>query len=97
MTPAISSLFWIGLVIISYTYVGYGFVIFVLSKLKGRQARFTNVPDEALPKVTVLIAAYNEEQCIEDKIANTLNLDYPKDKLSVYFVTAWIFPFRWKS
>jgi cellulose synthase/poly-beta-1,6-N-acetylglucosamine synthase-like glycosyltransferase len=33
------------------------------------------------------VAAYNEEQCIEDKITNTLNLDYPKDKLSVFFVT----------
>ena len=45
------------------------------------------VPDQDLPEVTLLVAAYNEEQCIEDKIANTLNLDYPKDKLSIFFVT----------
>ena len=87
MTPIVSSIFWIGLVIIFYTYVGYGFVIFLLSRLKGKPARFTNIPDETLPEVTLLIAAYNEEQCIEDKIANSLNLDYPKDKLSVFFVT----------
>ena len=87
MMPVVSSLFWIGLIIIFYTYLGYGVVIFILSKIKGRPHRFTYIPDEALPEVTLLIAAYNEEQCIEDKIANTLNLDYPKDKLSVYFVT----------
>lgn len=87
MTPIVSSVFWIGLLIIFYTYVGYGLVILLLSKLKGKPARFTNSPDEALPEVTLLIAAYNEEQCIEDKIENSLNLDYPKDKLSVFFVT----------
>lgn len=87
MTPVVSSLFWIGLIIIFYTYIGYGLVIFILSKLKARPKRFADVSDNALPEVTVLVAAYNEEQCIEDKIANTLNLDYPKDKLSVFFVT----------
>lgn len=87
MTPVVSLLFWIGLIIIFYTYVGYGLVIFILSKVKGKLRNVTSLPDEALPEVTVMIAAYNEEQCIEDKIANTLNLDYPKDKLSVFFVT----------
>src|SRR3546814_12782178 len=57
------------------------------SDLKARPKRFGDVSDNALPEVTVLVAAYNEEQCIEDKIANTLNLDYPKDKLSVFIVT----------
>lgn len=80
-------LFWIGLIVISYTYVGYGLVMLVLSKIKPRRPTDMSIPDEALPEVTLLIAAYNEEQCIEDKIANTLNLDYPKDKLSVFFVT----------
>ena len=87
MTPVVSSLFWIGLFIIFYTYVGYGLVIFILSKVKGQSRPFGDVSDDALPEVTVLIAAYNEEQCIGDKITNTLNLDYPKDKLSVFLVT----------
>lgn len=87
MTPVVSSLFWIGLFIIFYTYVGYGLVIFILSKVKGQSRPFADVSDDALPEVTVLIAAYNEEQCIGDKITNTLNLDYPEDKLSVFLVT----------
>jgi cellulose synthase/poly-beta-1,6-N-acetylglucosamine synthase-like glycosyltransferase len=87
MTTAASYLFWTGLSIILYTYIGYGLLIYVLSKLKSQPGRVDYVPDKDLPDVTVLVAAYNEEQCIEDKITNTLNLDYPKDKLSVFFVT----------
>jgi len=87
MTPVVSSLFWIGLLLIFYTYIGYGLIIFVLSKLKRQPRTLKDLPNEDLPEVTVLIAAYNEEQCIEEKIDNTLNLDYPKDKLSVFFVT----------
>jgi poly-beta-1,6-N-acetyl-D-glucosamine synthase len=87
MTPAITYLFWIGLFLIFYTYIGYGFLIYILSKLKGQRGRINDLPDKDLPEVTVLIAAYNEEQCVEDKITNTLNLDYPKDKLSVFVVT----------
>lgn len=87
MTHVTFYLFWIGLLVIFYTYMGYGLVIFILSKLKVQSTRFNHLQDNDLPDVTILVAAYNEEQCIEDKIANTLNLDYPKDKLSILFVT----------
>lgn len=87
MTYAIDSLFRTGLLIIFYTYLGYGLVIFLISKLKSRSKRINHIPDKDLPGVTILIAAYNEEPCIEDKITNTLNLDYPKDKLSIFIVT----------
>lgn len=87
MTPLLSSFFWIGLTIIFYTYIGYAVVIFILSKLRKRPRTFVPVADRDLPEVTLLVAAYNEELCIEDKIVNSLNLDYPKDKLSIIFVT----------
>lgn len=87
MTPVISYLFWIAVFIVFYTYIGYGLVIFVLSKLNKHAVAIDAVSDNDLPEVTLLVAAYNEEQCIEDKIANTLKLDYPKDKLSILFVT----------
>ena len=87
MTPVLSYLFWIALFLIFYTYIGYGIIIFVLSKLKKRPKTFAHVSDEDLPEVTLLVAAYNEELCIEDKIVNSINLDYPKDKLSILFVT----------
>lgn len=87
MTSAIAFLFWTGLMVIFYTYLGYALVIFILSKLKRGSKRSSHLPDKDLPEVTILVAAYNEEQCIEDKITNTLSLDYPGDKLSVFFVT----------
>jgi len=87
MTTVFTWLFWIAFFFISYTYLGYAIVIFVLSKLKKQYKSFRHVADKDLPEVTLLIAAYNEELCIEDKIVNSLNLDYPKDKLSICFVT----------
>jgi poly-beta-1,6-N-acetyl-D-glucosamine synthase len=79
-------LFWIGVAVIFYTYIGYGIVIFALSKLKRRRST-PHLADKDLPAVTLVIAAYNEEEFIESKIKDTLQLDYPKDKLSLLFVT----------
>lgn len=39
------------------------------------------------PFVSVIIAAYNEEKFIEQKIKNCLDLDYPSDKIEFIFVT----------
>jgi cellulose synthase/poly-beta-1,6-N-acetylglucosamine synthase-like glycosyltransferase len=35
------------------------------------------------PTVSILIAAYNEEKNIREKLENTIELDYPKDKLEI--------------
>ncbi len=43
--------------------------------------------DSELPEVTFMVAAYNEEDYMEEKIENCLNFDYPKDKLTLFFVT----------
>lgn len=80
--------FWIALFVIIYTFVGYGLVLFMLVKLKSffiRPFVFTSGSD--LPCVSILIAAYNEEELIEQKIENTLALDYPKTKLQIIVVT----------
>lgn len=87
MTTFALTVFWIGLAIVFYTYVGYGVVIYILSKLKRRTRTLIDQTDNHLPEITVLIAAYNEENYIEEKIVNTLQLDYPKNKLSVFVVT----------
>lgn len=87
MTTFALIVFWIGLAIVFYTYVGYGFVIYILSKLKRRSRTLIDQTDNHLPEITVLIAAYNEENYIEEKIVNTLQLDYPKNKLSIFVVT----------
>lgn len=78
--------FVLGLFIVFYTYLGYGMLITLLSKFRKNPAP-PEMTDEALPEVTLLIAAYNEADIIRRKIENTLALDYPAGKLSVYFVT----------
>ncbi len=80
-------IFWIGLALVLYTYVGYGLLIYIFSTIKGRQKTPQIVPDDELPEITLLIAAYNEERFIEAKIKNSLSLDYPSKKLNVWIVT----------
>lgn len=80
--------FWISLFIIIYTFVGYGFLLFFLVRIKRIFKKSFSFSDHAeLPTVTILIAAYNEENIIEEKIKNTLELDYPKDKTQIIFIT----------
>lgn len=45
------------------------------------------VKSNVLPTVTFIVAAYNEEDIIEEKISNSLSLIYPKDKINFLFVT----------
>ena len=39
------------------------------------------------PDVTLVVAAYNEDDCIERKLRNSLDLDYPAGKLRWIFIT----------
>ncbi|MEO6315102.1 MAG: glycosyltransferase family 2 protein [Chitinophagaceae bacterium] len=85
----IKILFWVFLFIVVYTYLGYGLLIWLLNVAK-RSFGKTKAVAPAVhfePPVALIVAAYNEEDYIEDKINNTLSLDYPADKLVVYFVT----------
>lgn len=84
----IALVFWISLLVVFYTYLGYGIVLWMLVKLKERlhPPVRRELPAE-LPEVTLLIAAYNEQETVPAKIANCRALDYPADKLHVVWVT----------
>ena len=81
--------FWLSLFIAFYTFFGYGMVLFVLVKirraLKGR--RTIAELGSFTPTLTLVIAAYNEADIIEEKIANSLSLHYPEGKLHIIFIT----------
>lgn len=83
-------LFWISLFMAFYTYVGYGILLFIIIKIK-RAIRGRKVVADAnyaeLPFCTLVIAAYNEQDIIREKINNTLALKYSEGKLKVIFVT----------
>jgi biofilm PGA synthesis N-glycosyltransferase PgaC len=80
--------FWISLFIIFYAFIGYGILLFVLIKIKRAIAGKPVLPEAVnLPTCTLIVAAYNEEAFIEQKIQNTLELIYPDNKLKFLFVT----------
>ena len=80
-------LFWILIAVIFYTYLGYGIVLFILIKLKRIFAKKENKVDNVeLPEVTLLIAAYNEQDYVKAKVENTLQLNYPAEKLHQIWV-----------
>lgn len=81
-------IFIVLLSLVFYTYIGYGVLLFTFVKFKSFFCRIrTSHNSKFEPPVTLFIAAYNEKDCIEDKLQNTLNLDYPKEKVQILFVT----------
>ncbi len=71
--------FIVAVALIAFIYVGYPVLIFVISLAFRRPVR----RDDITPRVSVIIAAYNEERDIKAKLKNTLALDYPRDRLEI--------------
>lgn len=81
--------FWILLFVIIYTYVGYGIILYLIIKIR-RFFKIGKKPERNHayePEVTLFIAAYNEKDYIDTKMKNTLQLEYPQDKLKIVWVT----------
>ena len=69
-------------------YGGYPLVALLLSiTSRWRLSIATTTHGEELPKVTLVIPAYNEEAVIERKLRNFLALDYPEDRLHVVVIS----------
>src|SRR5438477_1316257 len=85
-------LFWIAVGCILHTYVIYPLLLIALDavgqargawKYLGGDERRRPPAQIGLPTVSVLIAAYNEAECIGQRIENLLAQDYPADKLEI--------------
>ena len=76
--------FWLNVLVVVYTYLGYGLILLILNLLFFKKNQSTETEN---PEVSVLIAAYNEEDWIVEKINNTLSLDYPAELLKVIVIT----------
>jgi cellulose synthase/poly-beta-1,6-N-acetylglucosamine synthase-like glycosyltransferase len=74
--------FWVSVALIVYTHLGYPFALRILLALRRRPDREPRTWDE-LPHVSLIVAAYDEEEVIADKVANALALDYPRDHLEL--------------
>ncbi len=82
-------IFWIGLFIVFYTFLGYGILLYILLKIKRLVSKSGKVSSEqkSLPSLTLVVAAYNEVDIMRSKIENCLRLQYPKHLLNFLFVT----------
>lgn len=81
--------FWIAFILVVYTYIGYGILLYTLVTLKRWFFKKDHVvlDTDELPEVTLLIPAYNERDYVYQKMENTRQLQYPKDKLKIIWVT----------
>lgn len=72
-------LFWLSLFILAYTYVGFTLLLIAWAQLFPKPY----VSRSTFPSISMIIAAYNEQDSIQKKLDNILSLDYPQDKLEV--------------
>jgi len=81
--------FWIAIFLIFYTFFGYGILLYVLVRIKRifNPTKRKQLAFDEMPTCTLIVAAYNERDLIEEKIANTLALKFPAGKLELIFVT----------
>jgi cellulose synthase/poly-beta-1,6-N-acetylglucosamine synthase-like glycosyltransferase len=82
-------LFWMMVFTVFYTYIGYGLLVFFIIRLR----KWTGLnPEKQLrtdyePEVTLMITAYNEKEIIDDKVRNSLEIDYPPSKIRFVWIT----------
>src|SRR2546430_2418731 len=80
----IASLFWLGVAAVAYAYAGYPLLIWAAARMFGRNVERREIEAGAdLPRVSLLIAAHNEEAVIDARIRNGLASDYPRAKLEI--------------
>jgi len=79
--------FWAGVAVVFYAYLGYAIVLKALLVLKKQASRQDYSPDEDVPEVAFIVCAYNEADFIERKIENSIGVTYPIDRITYYFVT----------
>ena len=79
------SLFWLCAGLIVYTHVGYPLVLRGPASRCAGAARRCEPRDlrRSLPRVSLIVAAYDEEEVIAAKVANALALDYPRERLEL--------------
>lgn len=79
--------YWIIFGIISYAYIGYPIILYLLSNLFYQKKKTDIKETHDWPSVSLMIAAYNEEKVISAKIENCLILDYPQDLLHIWIAS----------
>ncbi len=84
----IQLLFWTLLFVLFFAYIGFGLLLAFIVKIRKNRSSVTLKKEKIpFPAVTMIIAAYDEEDIIREKINNCLQIDYPKNRIHFWFVT----------
>lgn len=75
----IGRFFWLCVSTIVYTYAGYPLLLTLVARLRPKPRPYPQIT----PKLTLLIAAYNEQDVIASKLENSFALDYPREQLQI--------------
>lgn len=83
---------WLFVLIIScllvfYNYIGYILPIYLWNRLRKPSTPIPPPHQDNWPSVSFIVAAYNEQDCIREKILNSLDQDYPLEKVEYIFIT----------
>ena len=78
----LAAAFWICAGLIVYTHVGYPLVLRALVALRRHPTLRPGTWEEP-PRISLIVAAYDEQEVIAAKVANALALDYPRDRLEL--------------
>lgn len=81
--PMLETFFWLLVALVFYVYAAYPILLKILS-YRPKNFRMDN---NYSPFVTLFIPVYNEEAVIEEKLRNSLALDYPPEKLEVMVIS----------
>ena len=75
----VAIVFWLSVGLIAYAHAGYPVVLGLIAAVRGRRAvrRDRPTPDDELPAVSVIVAAYAEQDVISERVGNIRALDYP--------------------
>ena len=87
MTNVWEIVFWVAAGLIVWTQLAYAAALWLIAGLRGSPgeapAWARNAAPHELPAISLIIAAHNEQEVIEAKVANALALDYPRERLQV--------------
>jgi cellulose synthase/poly-beta-1,6-N-acetylglucosamine synthase-like glycosyltransferase len=81
-------LFWLFLIILIYTYTGYPLLLFAITRIRKifKPEKNKHLPFFE-PNVCLFVTAYNEKDFIRQKVENSLQLNYPKEKVQYLWIT----------
>jgi cellulose synthase/poly-beta-1,6-N-acetylglucosamine synthase-like glycosyltransferase len=81
-------LFWVLIFVVFYAYLGYGIVLYFLVLIKRLFWSGSSLTNEDYePEVTLFVAAYNEKDYVDAKVANSFEMEYPAHKIKQVWVT----------